>query len=377
MSYQSFMNENFYRNDLKYYSKDDTKVKAPRGRFSPPYPSKEDINNGYTESGKLIYKNGISLQEGPFKSLWCRDHNDYRFDNHYILFYSTICMILALMSNISVGLIYILGMIYSYIFIFEIFVPAYSTEYFEYFIDTIIIQQSNLDIRGNKAAIYYSFPENKVDNNKINILLKKGFKFFTFRNDYYNEIVYVNDLANSVPEYKTSISGVHCIFLSPDEKYFIGTKEDYSEIVSTPGGAVDGGENILQTLERECMEEIGISPDYDKYPPVCVQINQIGHAREDDNNPINDCHYDLIVKGDGDPKANNEVHSAKWYLVEDLISFEMIDDSSRFVEVFIEVKGEDEAHKVKFSKAIYKNLKKFKDNTFIPCTINGSNVQFM
>ena len=54
---------------------------------------------------------------------------------------------------------------------------------------------------------------------------------------------------------------VHAVILDADGRV-LQLKQTYGNFSwGLPGGAVDPGETVVQTLERECLEELGVSVD--------------------------------------------------------------------------------------------------------------------
>lgn len=94
----------------------------------------------------------------------------------------------------------------------------------------------------------------------------------------------------------------------------------------TPGGGVDEGETLLEALERECHEELGISIDVlDEIGIVNDEYALIG--RENEN------HYYIAKKiGDGSPNLVSEgdmlIEKTVWIPLEEAISlYESLPDS--------------------------------------------------
>lgn len=61
-----------------------------------------------------------------------------------------------------------------------------------------------------------------------------------------------------------------CFYASATGRYLFLLRNDdrYPGSWGLPGGKVDPGENLLECLLRECMEELGSMPDYDRLIPL-------------------------------------------------------------------------------------------------------------
>ena len=61
-----------------------------------------------------------------------------------------------------------------------------------------------------------------------------------------------------------------CFYASTTGRYLFLLRNDdrYPGSWGLPGGKVDPGENLLECLLRECEEELGSMPDYDRLVPL-------------------------------------------------------------------------------------------------------------
>ncbi len=69
----------------------------------------------------------------------------------------------------------------------------------------------------------------------------------------------------------SKINAVGIFFYSLDTKrhlYLMRNDKKYKEHWSLPGGKVEINETLLDTIERECSEEMGFMPDYIKIIPI-------------------------------------------------------------------------------------------------------------
>lgn len=131
---------------------------------------------------------------------------------------------------------------------------------------------------------------------------------------------YQERLAKSLPTRDENPKDHFCAYFLPYNKetkkvFFIHHKK--SGLWMSPGGHIDQGEGLLQTLNREVGEELGVRNFFNELPkPFLLTITSI-------KNTVQPCrsHYDIwfLMPTDGsdfqlDPK---EFHDARWLTVEE------------------------------------------------------------
>lgn len=238
-----------------------------QGQLAPAAPRAEELNVRSTANGAVAACDGVTLQRGPYESLWLR-----------VGLATPMPTVRALMDRIE-----------------EALAEAASVP----------------------AAVYVTLAETSVDAEHIRAIRARGFSFHHFIEASSpgapNELVYYawpkGDAHDMVPAYATSIEGICALLLSPDEQRVLLVWEWGGW--KCPTGAVDCGESKLGALARECWEETGVRVD-NSFAPVYLGGWHCSKARD---RAINDNFSAFAVRASSEEVQvdGREIVAARWF----------------------------------------------------------------
>ena len=121
-----------------------------------------------------------------------------------------------------------------------------------------------------------------------------------------------------VHAYASSIQGTHSLVLSPDSTEVLLVWENGNWKMVT--GAIDPGEDALSSAMRECHEEVNVVID-SEFSPLLVGGHQCSNAR--DRRVSDNVHvFVLRAKSKAFTEDNIEIKQAKWFRIDALLRAE-------------------------------------------------------
>ena len=162
------------------------------------------------------------------------------------------------------------------------------------------------------GAVFVFLESSQVILATLHCLFQRGYKFLRCGQDSAHQVWYKwcnPSVPDKVPKHATAIAGCGVLILSPQEDQILLSFEYGKWKVST--GAIEQGENVIETVYREVNEELDVTVDK-AFPIKFVGGFQIGSAREGN---INDNFFCFIVKAASlDFKVDEfEIQKARWF----------------------------------------------------------------
>jgi ADP-ribose pyrophosphatase YjhB (NUDIX family) len=309
--------------------RDDLATVKCEGRvFAPKVPSKDELEAGANDNGKILRVGTLVLQRASFNALWIRIG----------------CL------RQKVPPVALLNAVVK-----------------------IAVEEQN-ELKPRKAAVYIGMHESCLSGAAIDFdfLHSLGFFFHHYRPspdkdaEPLGELVYVVDLDDVVPVYATSIEGATGIILSPEADKVLAVWERGGW--STPGGAVNQGEMKIDALHREIREEVGLKVD-PEVQPIYLGGYQQSNARD---GRINDNFSAFLVRTteEAAPMVDNkEIHKAMWLPWEGLVSeWKEKGRSMKDKNVALESSALPEDKRT-VSRNLLCFLERYQDGKGIPCKV--------
>ena len=132
-------------------------------------------------------------------------------------------------------------------------------------------------------------------------------------------------------ENKKHIVAITALIKNEAKDKFLIVKRHKNEIAypgkwAFPGGKVEKGQTVLETLKREVLEEVGLKiEDYKKY------LEDYTFIRPDNHNVVGFC-FEVIAKSE-DVKLSEDFEGFKWVKPEEFNNFDHIEGMEEQVNI--------------------------------------------
>ncbi|KAL3273828.1 hypothetical protein HHI36_015255 [Cryptolaemus montrouzieri] len=169
----------------------------------------------------------------------------------------------------------------------------------------------------------------------VPILAKKGFKYHHAKEDYVMMYIWLpKDETNNIPPFAHTLIGVGAVVVN-DKSQVLVVKEKYATRTAwkLPGGYVEPGENLIDAVVREVMEETNI----------CTEFQSVIAFRHTHGRVYNcsDIYVVFSLKPTSKEisKSNQEISECIWMDIEQYLSHSEIHSLNKLlVEKYLEYK---------------------------------------